>query len=185
MKKILKKEVIIAFITGIILASSIAVYAYSYYAKDISYTKPGTDTEINVEAALNDLYSNMNLNTEINNLTLYEDLSETADNIKRRTSITKSFTAEANTIYYIIGTYTYSTGTPGVKKTNLHMGNDYGSIASFSDGVTVLESSLSVPFISIPFIKIKTTSAGTVTININASAANNSFGEYLFLQIYK
>lgn len=57
MKKILKKEVIIAFIIGIILASSIAVYAYSYAAKDVSYTKPGTTTAINVETALNDLYN--------------------------------------------------------------------------------------------------------------------------------
>ena len=57
MKKIFKKEVIIAFIIGIILASSIAVYAYSYAAKDISYTKPGTDIPISVEKALNELYN--------------------------------------------------------------------------------------------------------------------------------
>ena len=56
MKKILRKEVIVAFIIGIILASSIAVYAYSYYARDIGYTKPGTETAISVETALNDLY---------------------------------------------------------------------------------------------------------------------------------
>lgn len=60
MKKILKKEVIVAFIVGIILASSIAVYAYSYYASDVSYTKPGTETAISVETALNDLYSKSN-----------------------------------------------------------------------------------------------------------------------------
>jgi len=60
MKKIFKKEVIIAFIVGIILASSIAVYAYSYAAKDVSYTKPGTTTAINVETALNELYANKN-----------------------------------------------------------------------------------------------------------------------------
>ena len=60
MKKILKKEVIIAFIIGIVLASSIAVYAYSYYAKDISYTKAGAETAINVETALNDLYEKQN-----------------------------------------------------------------------------------------------------------------------------
>ena len=60
MKKIFKKEVIIAFIIGIILASSIAVYAYSYAAKDVSYTKPGTTTSINVETALNELYSKGN-----------------------------------------------------------------------------------------------------------------------------
>lgn len=60
MKKIFKKEVIIAFIVGIILASSIAVYAYSYAAKDIGYTKPGTTTPISVETALNDLYNKGN-----------------------------------------------------------------------------------------------------------------------------
>lgn len=58
MKKILKKEVIIAFIVGIILASSIAVYAAAINAKDVDYTKPGTTTAISVETALNDLYSN-------------------------------------------------------------------------------------------------------------------------------
>lgn len=61
MKKILKKEVIIAFIIGIILASSIAVYAYSYAAKDVGYTKPGENTPIDVETALNDLYSKSKL----------------------------------------------------------------------------------------------------------------------------
>ena len=61
MKKILKKEVIIAFIIGIILASSIAVYAtYTYSSKDVGYTKPGTTQEISVEAALNYLYSKSN-----------------------------------------------------------------------------------------------------------------------------
>lgn len=56
MKKILKKEVIIAFIIGVLIASGITVYAYSYYAKDIGYTKPGETQAISVEAALNDLY---------------------------------------------------------------------------------------------------------------------------------
>ena len=60
MKKIIKKEVIISFIVGIILASSIAVYAYSCAAKDVSYTKPGENTPISVEAALNELYSKGN-----------------------------------------------------------------------------------------------------------------------------
>ena len=69
-KKILKKEVIIAFIIGIILASSIAVYAYSYFASDISYTRPGTETAINVEQALNDLYSKSKKLTLIGNVSL-------------------------------------------------------------------------------------------------------------------
>ena len=60
MKKIFKKEVIIAFIIGLLIASSIAVYAYSYMASDIGYTKPGTTQAISVETALNDLYNNKN-----------------------------------------------------------------------------------------------------------------------------
>jgi len=51
---------IIGFIVGVILASGITVYAYSYYAKDISYTKPGTNAPISVEVALNELYSKTN-----------------------------------------------------------------------------------------------------------------------------
>ena len=54
MKKILKKEVIIAFIIGIILASSIAVYA-AVSASQITYKDGKT-----VEYALNDLYSKSN-----------------------------------------------------------------------------------------------------------------------------
>ena len=64
MKKLKQtKGIIISFIIGVILASSIAVYAYSYYAKDIGYTKPGTNTEISVEAALNELYSSEEFKT--------------------------------------------------------------------------------------------------------------------------
>lgn len=55
MKKILKKEVIIAFIIGILLASSIAVYAATINAKDVDYKDGKT-----VEYALNDLYSKSN-----------------------------------------------------------------------------------------------------------------------------
>ena len=51
---------IIGFIVGVILASSITVYAYNYIASDISYTKPGTETAISVEEALNELYSKSN-----------------------------------------------------------------------------------------------------------------------------
>lgn len=58
-----KKGIIISFIIGVILASSITVYAYSYYAKDIGYTKPGTTTEISVETALNELYGKISNET--------------------------------------------------------------------------------------------------------------------------
>lgn len=47
-----KKGIIISFIIGVIIASSITVYATSYFAKDITY-KDGKS----VEYALNDLYS--------------------------------------------------------------------------------------------------------------------------------
>ena len=53
-------KVIIGFVVGIILASSITAYAYSYIASDISYTKDGT--EMSVEEALNDLYNKNNGN---------------------------------------------------------------------------------------------------------------------------
>ena len=50
-------KVIIGFVIGVILASSITVYAYNYFANDVGYTKPGSNTPISVEAALNELYS--------------------------------------------------------------------------------------------------------------------------------
>ena len=52
MKKILKKEVIIAFIIGVLIASGITVYATSYFAQDISYTDKKS-----VASALDELYS--------------------------------------------------------------------------------------------------------------------------------
>ena len=61
MKKILKKEVIIAFIIGIILASSIAVYAATMNAKDVDYKDGKT-----VEYALNDLYGKISNYTYTN-----------------------------------------------------------------------------------------------------------------------
>ena len=57
MKKINNKiKILSAILIGIIIGSSIAVYAASYFAKDVSYKKG--DTEISVEQALNDLYKN-------------------------------------------------------------------------------------------------------------------------------
>ena len=61
-------KIIIAFMIGVILASSITVYATSYFAKDVKYTKKDK-TEISVENALNELYSEStkNLSVEIIN----------------------------------------------------------------------------------------------------------------------
>lgn len=58
--------VVIGFLIGVILASSITVYAYNYFANDIGYTRSGTEIT-NVSQALNDLYTkaNSNLNYEV------------------------------------------------------------------------------------------------------------------------
>ena len=89
----LKKNIrtIIGFITGVILASSITVYAYSYFASDIKYTKKD-GTEISVENALNELYSK-------NNITFTGDfyLSATADE-----------NTYSNTSYFDINVNNYS-----------------------------------------------------------------------------
>ena len=70
-------KLIIGFFIGVILASSIAVYATSYFAKDITY-KDGK----NVEQALNELYNkkdllwvNSNSSVEFANQKLNIDLS--------------------------------------------------------------------------------------------------------------
>lgn len=48
-------------IIGVIIVSSISVYAtYNYFAKDISYRK-ADGTELNVEQALNELYAKHNM----------------------------------------------------------------------------------------------------------------------------
>lgn len=68
MKKLLKKEVIIAFIVGIILASGIVYAATS--ANQVTYITSKNENVQNVEQALNDLYklnSNKNLSVEIIN----------------------------------------------------------------------------------------------------------------------
>ena len=55
MKKIMKKEVIIAFLIGIIIASGITAYAAGIFANQVSYKNGKT-----VEDALNDLYASRN-----------------------------------------------------------------------------------------------------------------------------
>lgn len=62
--KFLKRnmKIIIGFILGVFLASSMTVYAYSFLAKDVKYTKKDGN-EINVETALNELYLNSEFKT--------------------------------------------------------------------------------------------------------------------------
>ena len=81
MKKILKKEVVIAFIVGIIFASSIAVYASTINASNVDYKNGKT-----VEYALNDLYGKLpkgsttiTSNGENINIKQYESINVNVD----------------------------------------------------------------------------------------------------------
>ena len=60
MMNFLKKNIklIIGIIIGVALTSG-SIFAYSYFANNIGYTKQGSEDEINVETALNDLYSKL------------------------------------------------------------------------------------------------------------------------------
>ena len=53
-------KLIIGFIVGIILASGITVYAYSYFASDVGYTTNKNGQVQTVADALNDLYGKIN-----------------------------------------------------------------------------------------------------------------------------
>ena len=57
-----KKGIIILLIIGVIVASSITVFAYSYFANQVSYTTDKNSNVTNVSEALNDLYSKINTN---------------------------------------------------------------------------------------------------------------------------
>ena len=105
----LKKNIrtIIGFVTGVILASSITVYAYSYLASDISYTKDGT--KVSVEEALNDLYANQNKSR------ILETGTYTIDQISKGTEkqinvlLENDYTDRSN-IYFIITSITQKSG---------------------------------------------------------------------------
>ena len=58
----IKKNIkcIIGILIGVFLAGG-SIFAYSYFANDISYTKQGSEDETTVEAALNDLYTKSDL----------------------------------------------------------------------------------------------------------------------------
>lgn len=81
MKKILKKEVIVAFIIGLVIASGITVYATSYLASQIEYKDGKT-----VEQALNELYKSKH-----DNVILL---------INQTVSLTNSFTSTTSPVFY-------------------------------------------------------------------------------------
>ena len=98
-------KVIIGFIIGIILASSIAVYAYSYMASDIGYTKPETNTPISVETALNELYSEL----QDNSLTNIENVELISKGLDGNVTVPAGFR-------YVIMTNVYFGGNSGKKE---------------------------------------------------------------------
>lgn len=64
-------RVIIGFVVGVILASGVTVYAYSYIAKDVMYTKKD-GSEISVDQALNELYERENIKYTLKRVSLGE-----------------------------------------------------------------------------------------------------------------
>jgi len=99
-----KKGIIISFIIGVIIASSITVYATSYFAKDITY-KEGKS----VEDALNDLYKGLNDYEilETGNFTIPSKTKGSYDYYK--IDFSNSYTSEQNAHLEIIG-YTQTGG---------------------------------------------------------------------------
>ena len=57
----MNKKDIFMLVIGLLLGTSITVYAYNYYAKDISFEPSDESWEVdNVGSAINDLYTNQN-----------------------------------------------------------------------------------------------------------------------------
>ena len=89
-------KVVISFIVGVILASSLTVYAYSYLASDIKYTDDKT-----VAYALDELYTTSH--TTITNLTEEKNQLETELNSLSTASKSFSFVSSTNTQTFNLG----------------------------------------------------------------------------------
>ena len=81
-------KVIIAFVVGVILASSITVYAYSYLASDVKYTD-----DKSVQDALDDIYGKMSNDTK--NIT--SNGIQTLDKYYKNLSVNVPSTSNYNT----------------------------------------------------------------------------------------
>ena len=150
-----KKGIIISFIIGVIIASSITVYATSYFAKDITY-KDGK----NVEQALNELYNrkatatllwtNSNL-TSFSGGTIELDLSEydyiviDGNYSSDAGVVSKSLIKKGSSQYIDIGTFYNSSTNRAVSQIRLVTVNntgvtfgeqlDYGSNGKSTHGI--------------------------------------------------
>lgn len=154
-----KKGIIISFIIGVIVASSITVYATSYFAKDVTY-KDGK----NVEEALNELYSKINAS----NVEAYS--SGSVSKVGAGTFWSKQLTVSQNvrevTVYLDIVS-PYGSTTPTIS----------GDIIESSD-VTSLGSGYQSGLYSSTFYKIEIRTNqkdGTITINANVGGNQYSY----------
>lgn len=99
--KFIKKHIklIIGIIVGMILVSSLGVYAaYNYLASDVSYTK-ADGTKINVQDALTELYRNTTNNAN-NDLILYDKSGNNHNAILINGTCIKSDTGGTKYLYF-------------------------------------------------------------------------------------
>ena len=165
-----KKGIIISFIIGVILASSIAVYATGYLASQVTYKDGKT-----VEYALNDLYANMqelSNNKKIEDLELVIDLSEIRSS-NRRSTLTKNFNIEKDKIYYVDILYASAGGDNPEPTVYFY---DSGKI-TFSENVVVLGQYANL-------LKVKANENGQATVNVSGDGNNTSYKDRLYFKIY-
>ena len=97
---------IIGFITGVVITIGASVYAYSYFANDVSYIKQGTVNEISISDALNELY-----NRESANFASRTSANATAnDIIKGKTAWVNGQQITGNANKLVVTTVSYQAG---------------------------------------------------------------------------
>ncbi|MBP3255124.1 MAG: hypothetical protein J6M60_01335 [Clostridia bacterium] len=114
---------IIGFILGIFLASSATVYAYSYLAENIGYTKTnqdGSKTNINVQSAINELYT-MQKNNKVEVVetgTYTSDTVSTEQYIQQIVNLQNTYTEDDDVNFIITNIETTGFITPYVDLLN-------------------------------------------------------------------
>ena len=119
MKKILSEKTIYIIIIAIccVLCSSLSVWAYSYFAKDVSYKK-ADGTEISVENALYELYKS-GIKLDADSIKVLFDGGSTPSG---ETSYMYTFTENYKSVIVYYGTTYWATTkyeTTGIEKNNI------------------------------------------------------------------
>lgn len=137
--KFIKENIIVIMIIIVvmIIVSGISVYAtYMYFAKDVSYTKDGTQVE-NVEQALNELYRNKKETSDIEQ-EITTNGKQTLDKYYKNINVNVPMTGEG--ISWKKGTATMENGSCSIdigfspSKTFIYYSNDndwYGTFILF------------------------------------------------------